>query len=95
MPIVSLCQALFGVAALAFCALTADAVLRRGRRAHLWLTLAGAFALVVFLSIPAVRYEMLAVAVLAMIAGVLMAPAAESDPPRTLTFDSTATRRRR
>ncbi|HET7436064.1 MAG TPA: hypothetical protein VFN10_15245 [Thermoanaerobaculia bacterium] len=93
MLIVSLCQVLFGMTALVFCALAASAVLRRDLRAHLWLTLAGAFALVVFVSIPSIRIEMIAVALLTIAAGVLMTPTPAEEPP--LSLDSTATRRRR
>ena len=92
MLIVSLCQTLFGATALVFCALTASAVLRGDRRAHLWLTLSGSFALVVFVSIAEVRYEMIGVALITIAAGILMTPAEERTP---LSLDSTATRRRR
>lgn len=94
MLIVSLCQALFGVAALGCCAVTASAVLRGDRRAHLWLTLSGSFALVVFVSLPQTPYEMIGVALVTIAAGVLMTPAPADDRP-PLSFDSTATRRRR
>jgi hypothetical protein len=91
-----LSQALFGTTTLLLCALTSRAVLRRDLRAAWLLTLSGAFALTFFLSLNSVRLEMLGVAALAVVAGILMAPSQEDAPKRpTIAFDTTATRRRR
>jgi hypothetical protein len=91
MLIVWLSQALFGTAALAFCALTCRAVLRRDARAHLWLTIAGSVSLIFFVSVPRIPPQMVAIAVVAILAGILMAPA----PEAPVSFDSTATRKSR
>jgi hypothetical protein len=90
MLIVWLSQVLFGAAALAFCGITCRAVLRRDKRAHFWLTIAGSVALVFFVSIPRVPPQMIGVAVAAILAGILMTPA-----EITVPFDSTATRKSR
>ena len=90
MLIVWLSQVLFGAAALAFCGITCRAVLRRDRRVHFWLTIAGSCALVFFVTIPRVPPQMIGVAVVAIIAGMLMTPA-----EITVPFDSTATRKSR
>lgn len=89
MVIVWLCQGLFGAAALALCALTCRAVLRREERAPFFLTLAGSFALVFFVTIPRVAPQMIGVAVAAIIAGILMSPA----PSQSVALDSTASRK--
>ena len=91
MLIVWLSQVLFGAAALAFCAATCRAVLRRDPRAYLWLTVAGSVALIFFVSVPRIPPQMIGVAVAAILAGILMAPAAAAP----VTFDSTATRKSR
>lgn len=91
MLIVWVCQALFGAAALVFCCVTVHAILQHDSRAHLWLTVAGSFALIFFVSVRGVRVEMMGVALLAIVAGILMAPVSRAP----LSFDSTATRRRR
>lgn len=87
MLIVGLSQALFGAAALAFCAVTCRAVLRRDPRAHFWLTLAGSLGLIFFVSVPRVAPQMVGVAFVAIIAGILMTPA------ESAALDSTAARR--
>lgn len=89
MLIVWLCQALFGLATLAFCAVTCRAVLRRDAKAHLWLTLAGSIGLVFFVTIPRVPPQMVGVAMMAILAGILMAP------PASVPLDSTAARKSR
>ena len=91
MVVVWLSQLLFGVAAIVFCAVTCRAVLRRDRSAYFWLTVAGGLALVFFVTIPGVPAQMLGVAVAAILAGMLMAPAGG----RAIAFDSTATRKSR
>lgn len=91
MLIIWLSQALFGTAALAFCALTCRAVLRRDPRAHLWLTIAGGISLIFFVSVPRIPPQMIGVAVVAIAAGILMSPA----PAASISFDSTATRKSR
>lgn len=91
MLIVWVCQALFGAAALVFCGVTMRAVLQRDSRAHLWLTVAGSLGLIFFVSVPGARFEMIGVALLAIVAGILMAPVSRAP----LSFDSTSTRRRR
>ena len=87
MLIVWLCQALFGCAVLVLCGMTCRAVLHRDTRSHFYLTLSGSFALVFFVSVPDVPAQMLGVALMAIIAGILMTPA-------PVSLDSTATRRR-
>lgn len=91
MVVVWLCQALFASAALVWCGVTCRAVLRRDSRASFFLTLAGSLALVFFVSIPRVPLQMIGIALVAVIAGVLMTPA----PDSSVSFDSTATRRSR
>ncbi len=91
MLIVWVCQALFGAAALVFCCVTMRAVLQHDSRAHLWLTIAGSLGLIFFVSVPGARFEMIGVALLAIVAGILMAPVSRAP----LSFDSTSTRRRR
>lgn len=91
MLIVWLSQALFGAAALVFCALTCRAVLRRDARAHLWLTIAGSISLIFFVSVPRIPPQMIGIAVVAIAAGILMTPA----PAPSISFDSTATRKSR
>ena len=89
MVIVWLCQALFGAAAVVLCGATCRAVLRRDPRAHLFLTIAGSLALIFFVSVPRIPPQLPGVALLAIIAGVLMTPAAEARIP----LDSTAARK--
>ena len=89
MVIVWLCQALFGAAAVVLCGVTCRAVLRRDPRAHLFLTIAGSLALIFFVSVPRIPPQLPGVALLAIIAGVLMTPAAEA----RIALDSTATRK--
>ncbi len=88
MLIVWLCQALFGCAVLVLCGMTCRAVLHRDPRAHFFLTLAGSLALVFFVSVPNAPVQMIGVALIAIIAGILTTPA-------PVSFDSTATRRSR
>lgn len=91
MLIVWLTQALFGAAALAFCAVTCRAVLRRDGRAHLWLTIAGSVSLVFFVSVPRIPVQMIGISLATIVAGMLMSPA----PEAPVVFDSTATRKSR
>jgi hypothetical protein len=84
MVIVWLFQALFGGAALLACGVTCRAVLRGDSRAHFYLTLAGSMALIFFISVPKLPVQMIGVALIAILAGILMTPPAVS-------FDSTAT----
>lgn len=90
MLIVWLCQALFGAAALVLCGRTCHAALRGDERTHFFLTLAGSVTLVFFVSVPRVPVQMIGIAVAAILAGILMAPA-----PPTVALDSTATRKSR
>ena len=91
MLVVGLCQALFGCAVLVVCGVASRAVLRRDPRSHFFLTLTGSLALVFFVSVPGAPFQMIGVALISIIAGILMTPAPE--PP--ISFDSTATRRSR
>jgi hypothetical protein len=93
MLILWLCWALFGAAALTSCVLTCIAVLHGDKRAHFYLMLAGAFALTFFISLPDPPLEMIGLALLAIVAGALLAPPVERTPD--ISFDSTASRRRR
>lgn len=88
MLIVWLCQALFALAALGLCGVTCRAVLRRDARAHLFLTLAGSMSLIFFVTVPRIPVQMIGVALMAILAGVLMAPA-----DGAAALDSTATRK--
>lgn len=90
MLIVWLSQALFGTAALGLCGMTCRAALRRDERTHFFLTLAGSVALVFFVSVPRIPVQMIGVAVVAIVAGILMAPAQP-----TVALDSTSTRKSR
>ena len=90
MLVIWLAQGLFGAAALAFCALTCHAVLRRDAHAPLWLTLAGSLSLVFFVSVPKLPAQMIGISLVAIAAGVLMSPRNE----RTVALDSTASRKR-
>ena len=91
MLVLWLCQALFGAAALAFCARAAYSAVRRKPQTSHELMIAGGVSLVFFLSIPDVRPELLAAALLAVLAGAIL-----PDPaPIVLDLDSTLTRRPR
>lgn len=83
MVILWLFQALFAGAVLVACGVTCRAVLHGNPKAHFYLTLAGSMALVFFISIPRAPMQMLGVALIAIVAGILMTPPAVS-------FDSTA-----
>lgn len=91
MVIVWLCSALFGSAALVACGVTCRAVLRQDSRGYFFLTLSGSLGLVFFATIPRMPFEMIGIALVAVIAGVLMTSA----PEPTVSFDSTATRKSR
>ncbi len=90
MLIVWLFQALIGVAALLLCGFTARAVLKSDRRAPFWLTVTGSLGLVFFVSVPGVAVEMVGVALLAIVAGILMTPA-----PNPALLEETSPRRPR
>lgn len=87
MLVVWLCQALLGAAALVLCGVTCRAVLRRDARAHVYLTLAGSVALIFFVSVPRIPVQVPGIALLAIIAGILVAPA----PQAPVSLDSTLT----
>ena len=93
MLILALSQALFGAAALVFSAVTCHSVLRADKRAHLYLTITGSIALVFFVSLPGPPVEMIALSLLTLATGIILTP--RPQPPRDVSFDSTATRRRR
>ena len=88
MLVIWLSQVLFAGAALALCGVTCRAVLGRDRRAPFLLTVAGSVCLVFFVSVPRVPPQMIGVALIAIVAGMLMSPA---EAP--VSFDSTATRK--
>ncbi|MBK5258734.1 MAG: hypothetical protein JJE51_04015 [Thermoanaerobaculia bacterium] len=72
--LVWLCQILFGAAALIAAGRAAWAVAYNERRGSYFLIVAGAFALIFFLTVPEVMPEMIALSILAMIAGGLLLP---------------------
>ena len=69
-----LCQAIFGVAALASTAAAAWSVARNGHRGSYYLCLSGAFSLVFFLTVPEILPELVILSVLAIAAGALLMP---------------------
>jgi hypothetical protein len=99
MFILWLCQAAFGVAALAACIFAVRSVLRHDRTLSFYLTLSGALALIFFLAVPGVPPEMILVSLLAIVTGALLIPAENQRSTRELLDDdieigdSTATRR--
>jgi predicted MFS family arabinose efflux permease len=99
MLILELLQVLFGLAALVACAIASRAALRRDKRhVGLYLFIAGALALVFFLTIASVRYEMLMTALLLVFTGALLAtsaPIVSSGSSRPFGDDSTLGRRPR
>lgn len=95
-----LCQAVFGAAALIACARASLSALRRQPRMPFQLTLAGAFALIFFMTVDGARIEMMLVSLLAIAAGALMMPMERHRCVHDLLDDieigeSTATRRLR
>ena len=69
-----LCQVLFGTAALVSTAMAAWSVARLGHRGAAYLCVAGACSLIFFLTVPEVLPELVAVSVLAIIAGAVLMP---------------------
>lgn len=92
MLILWLCQALFGAAALALCLRAAVSAVRQKPQTSYELMIAGAMSLVFFLTIPNVRPELLAAALLAVLAGAILH---RHSTPLVLDLDSTLTRRSR
>lgn len=99
MLILQLLQVLFGLAAFVACVIASMAALRRDKRhVGLYLFVAGALALVFFLTIPDVRYELLMTALLLVFTGALLATSAPiTSPGSSAGFgnDSTLGRRPR
>ena len=94
MLILWLCQALFGAVALALCLRAAISAVRGKRQTSYDLMIAGAVSLVFFLTIPNVRPELLAAALLATLVGAILLPSKESTP-LLFDLDTTLTRRPR
>ena len=99
MLILQLLQVLFALAAFVACVVASMAALRRDKRhVGLYLFVAGALALVFFLTIPSVRYEMLMTALLLVFTGALLAtsaPVTSAGSPAAFGDDSTMGRRPR
>jgi hypothetical protein len=98
MLILSLVQVFFAAAALVFCVAAAASALRGSDTVGLHLMLAGGSAAVFFISIPRVAAELPLIAVVAVIAGMLLAPGMATIAPQDSDLDigeSTATRRLR
>ncbi len=100
MSILSLCQAVFGGAALVGCILAILSVLRHQRSLSFYVTLSGTCALAFFLSMPHAAPEMILLSVLMIATGGLLIPAESQRSTRELLDDdiellgdSTATRR--
>ena len=95
------CQAVFGAAALIACARASISALRHDPRMSFQLTLAGAFALIFFITVDGARIEMMLVSLLATVAGMLMMPGERYRSVRDFLDDdleigeSTASRRLR
>ena len=94
-----LCQAAFGIAAVAACVFAVRAVLRHHRTLSFYLTLSGALTLVFFLAIPDTPSEMILISLLAIATGALLMPTENHRSTRELLDDdieigvSTLTRR--
>ena len=84
--IIWLCQIVFGAAALATTAAAAWSVARNAHRGSYYLCLAGAFALVFFLTVPEVLPELVILSVLAIVTGAALMPI-ESRRSFRETFD--------
>jgi predicted MFS family arabinose efflux permease len=96
MLMLSLAQAVFGVAAIAGALAASFFILRRDDRAPLAMVLGGAFGLVFFLTFNPLRFEMVAALLLLATGVVLMIPTNVSDVLDDIEVgESTATRRRR
>jgi predicted signal transduction protein with EAL and GGDEF domain len=102
MFILSLCQAVFGVAALVACAFAIRSVIRHQRSLSFYVTLSGACSLAFFLATPQPAPEMILLAVLMIATGALLIPAESQRSTRQLLDDdfqvlgdSTAARRLR
>ncbi len=102
MFILSLCQAVFGAAALIACLFAIRSVIRHQRSLSFYVTLSGACALAFFLAVPHTAPEMILLSVLMIATGALLIPAENQRSTRELLDDdiellgdSTATRRLR
>lgn len=99
MLILQLLQVLFALAAFVACVIASMAALRRDKRhVGLYLFVAGSLALVFFLTIEGVRYELLMTALLLVFTGALLAtspPATSGRSPAAFGDDSTLGRRPR
>ena len=97
MLVLQLLQILFAAATLVACFYASRAALRRDkRRVGLYVFAAGALALVFFLTIPDVRYELMMTAVLLVFTGALLSSfAPATSRPSAFGDDSTLGRRPR
>ncbi len=98
MLILSICQAVFGTAAIVACAAALRSLLRHRRTVSFNLALAGAFALAYFLCVPDIEPQLVVLAVLAIATGALLMPSENQRSRRELIDDlevgeSTAARR--
>ncbi|HEX9163653.1 MAG TPA: hypothetical protein VF980_18240 [Thermoanaerobaculia bacterium] len=99
MVILWVCQAAFGLAALAACLFAVRSVLRHQRTLSYYLTLSGAFALIFFLAVPGSEPETILISLLAIATGALLMPSENQRSTHELLDDefeigdSTLTRR--
>jgi hypothetical protein len=93
MIVIELMQVLFGMAAFFTCTIACLSLLRGQGPSGIHVATAGGFALIFFLSVAQVRYELVGIAVLTILAGLLLqrAPERTSDE---FEGDDTAVRRR-
>ena len=98
-PILWLCQAAFGVAALAACLFAIRAVLKHHRTLSFYVTLSGVCSLIFFLAVPGFQTEFVLISLLLIATGALLIPAENQRSTRELLDDeieigvSTLTRR--
>ena len=85
--LLSLLQAVFGIAAVVSCLFAIRSVLRHQRNLSFFVSLSGACALAFFLSVPDVAPEMILLAVLMIATGALLIPAENQRSTRELLDD--------
>jgi hypothetical protein len=86
-PILWLCKAGLGLAALAACIFAIRSVLRHHRTLSFYVTLSGAITLIFFLAMPGTAPEMMLISLLAIAIGALLMPAEAHRSTRELLDD--------
>jgi hypothetical protein len=86
-PILWLCQAGLGLAALAACIFAIRSVFRHHRTLSFYVTLSGALTLIFFLATPGVAPEMILISLLAIATGALLMPSENHRSTRELLDD--------